>query len=994
MKVEKESLIQSLWDVHQIIKGVDFRKTFYLCSETQKKQFAHYYFLNRLFQYRRTRDPGLFTHVVNELSNRPEIIQKTIAYIRKLISDTTETYTDFFPYDEILDSGKNAHSHSWNSNQNTLIENNLYPLYYSAIERGDLDEAVIIRSQMTNKRQQYPFYCGDQFLDPNHNLDLKGSLASRGGGKWENEGRLFLTRNIKNLKNYQNPFSCERDVDLLKIFEYPIIQEFRESFEIYMETTDTVSTSTCIPRDLRFCRDCLFIAAEFWFDTLTTDQKIQLLNAEFTFKINSDKKEIFLSPYYSTQISSLLNFAHSGFVNESLQILEVIFTQSTNPKEQAEVTRICAECLKIHDRFAETLEYYRKSFNHKTEHLKILKSTPPKHSGKGSQLLHEIEVNQAIRELIYLLKEMGQVHVLQANFTGSEKCIDVALPLLDQFTLPEFKRTCIIEISRGYESCKKYDKELQVLLRYINKNPEFKEDGWIADRISTLKNNDLSTILKEYEDLSVDAFADKKSDLFYCANRSKNAFQYQNALLNVRKFVELDLTPENLFSSGILCNEMGYYRESHEFLNQIPRNALSGDEQLTLLRIDAENLIFSGEPVRGMQFFSQFFDLLVQMKDTLDKDQYALLQEREVTKVFNDLLENGLINGASVILPVIEDIKKDAGKRLDLKFDVFTDILSCSYQHIGWEERAVDEVMIALQSIDENTENYILFNYSIGVKYLQNGDYSKAFAWLERAATHPAGDTNPELRAMAMSKLADTYFHLGKFNEAKEFQIKAERCDPKTSDVFFHQGLQRISEFLSTKISIESIGNPDVKIIFKNAEKQFHENSFEIVQKNNEQKNDLSIILFMYGKGLESLLDAEVWSEVRQTMFQKYSDDGTSIDSDNYYTDLPYYFKKPLSMYPESRDSVSLGTWAKIDLKKKVSHPVVRDINKYLKKRFSGDFEIIRKACETISPYRNIGAHRQIITSSEEFLKKREEIIPLINDAIRVVHSRKTLIFK
>lgn len=989
MIVEKESLIQSLWDVHQIVKGVDFRKKFHLCSEAQKKEFAHYYFINRFFQYRRTRDPGLFTYVVNEVSDKPEIIQKTIAYIQKLIADTTETYTDFFPYDEILNSGKKTNRHSWNSLQSQLIENNLHPLYYSAIERGDLDEAVIIRSQMSNKRDQYPFNCGDQFLDPNHNLDLKGNLVSRGGGKWENEGRLFLTRNIKNLKNYRNPYSIERDIEFLKIFDYPVIQKFRQSFEIYPENSDKINISNTIPRDLRFCRDCLFIAAEFWFDTLGIDQKVQLLNREFMFEINKDDKEIFLSPYYSTQVSLLLNFAYSGFVNESLQILNVIYTQSTDQKEQSEVSRICAECLKIHDRFAEALEYYMKSYNHKAEHLKILMSTPPNHPGKGGQLLHESEVNQAIRELVYLLKEMGLVYVRQGDLSGSEECIDNAVPHLDHFTLPQFRTTCVLEIARGYELCKAYDKELQVLLECTKINPESLKVGLNADKISSLQKNDLTNILKEAEERAADEFADKLSDLICCANRSKNAFQYQNALHIAKKIVELDPTPKNLYFSGFLCYEMGYYPDSHEFFKQILRNALPGDEQLNLMRIDGECLILSGDTVNGTHLLHQLIDHVAQAMETSDRDQYALLQEREVTSVFFDLLEQGLIRGESAILPVIDDIKQYAGKRIDMKIEEFTDVIARSYQHIGWDEKAVQEEMIALQSIDENTEYYILFNYFIGEQHLQKGDYTKGIAWLERAAKHPAGNNNPGLRAMAMSKLAYTYFELGKFNEAKEFQIKAEQVDPKISDVFFQDGIKRVSEFLSTKISIESIDSSDVKIIFKNAERLFHENSFEIIQKNNERKIDLSIILFMYGKGLESLLDAEVWSDVRQIMFQKYSDDGTSIDYNNYFNDLPPYFKNALSMYPELRDSVYLGTWAKIDLKKREIHPVVRDINKYLKKRFSRDFEIIRVACETISPYRNIGAHTEIIISSEEFLKKREEIIPLINAAIHVVHSRK-----
>ncbi len=990
MKVEKESMIHSLWDAHQIIKGVDFRKKFQLASEEQKKQFSHYYFINRLFHHRRTRDPGFFLYVLNEVSNNPEIIQKTISYIRKVIADSTTTYTDFFPHEKLSDTGNNPKPFSWSYSETRLIENSLHDLYRDANERGDIDEAVIIRSQMTNRRVSKPFYSGDQFLDSNHNLDLMGSLVASGGGKWDNEGQFFLTRYLKNINLYQNLSPIEIDAELLKIIENPLVQNFRQAFGIYPESPEKIGFAQSIPRDIRFCRDCVFIASEFWFDSLEINQKIALLNREYSFNVDKNHEKFELSPYHSNQITWLdFYYAVYGFVNEARQMLNLIYSKSSNHKIRSDACWKIGECHVIDEEYSDALKSYQLSYSHRTEYLKELTNSPTKCTGYVGDQLHSIEVNQAQLELVYLLREMGAVHVKKGDFQGSERCIDDALPYLDSITRTGFKETCYLEIAKAYEMCKAYDKELHLLEKCLIEIEKPIQRGWIEGRVTFLKGSEISTLSKEAENKSADEFTEKIRHLFSYAGYAKKAFQYQKALHYTRRIAELNPTPKNLLSLGILCQEMGFYYESHAFFEKIPSTQLSVEDHLTLLRTDGINHILLGETAIGKSLLYQFIDEVAHLMEKSEGDKYAQLQERGILWIFRELLERGISLGDTVIIPIIDEIKEYSLKKNDMRIEELTDIVSFSYQLVGWDEKALDEEMTALATIDERTENYVLFNYFIGRQHLQKGDYKRGVAWLERAIQHPSGKNNPGFRAMAMSELAQTYFQLGKFNEAQEYQTKAEQLNPQIADVYFVQGSKRVSKHLKTKISIESIDNPDVKIIFKNAEKMYHENLIEIIQKNNAELMDLSIILFNYGKGLESLLDAEVWSEIRQIMFEKYSDDGTCIDYGNLYSDLPFYFKGALSMYPETRESVHLGTWGKIILKKNEKHPVVRDINKYLKTRFSKDFEFIRYACEKTSPYRNHGAHKEVITSSDEFLKKREEIIPLINEAIRVVYSRK-----
>lgn len=996
MKLKKESLIYNLWDVHQIIKGTDLRKQFLRAGDEEKKEIIHYYYLNRCLHWRTNQDPGFFSYVTARVSKDPEIIEKAIEYVKKIFGESTSTFEDYFSHKKIIERARSEKSHLHNQGQNsrdgwtipnpenlqTLLRNS----YYAAIERGDNDEAIAIRDQTVKSRSTQIFCGGDLFLEEDYNQDLAKSFAPVGGCKWDNEGRFFLVSKLKNFDLYHSSGFNDFDTDFLRLVEYPVVKRFCDKFEIYPLRPSPSVLSPELPESLIFGRDCLRIASEFLFDNLYESEKILLLNSEHP--ISLDIPDIYISPYFSNNVSVLRSFSDmKGMHSAAIQLYNLAFSQSKSNKEKSEICQSIANCYKALGKFSDAYGLYEHSFYFEKDYLEELLNSP-ENPDRCRKHLKDIEKDSVRSDIIRRLKDMAEMQYLLGNLTTSENLIDETVPFLESLYSDRSIPENIITIAQGYHSYGTDKKAIEILEQGLQKLPESLKNT-VKYELTHLTN--LTGIYaKSFEEEEKGELSEYNlSQLFRWAKAGRESFQYSLANSYLNKIALTSTNFSTLLEVGKEFFNLGDYQAAVEHLEPIIRGSSVVECKREAFLYSGISRVLSGDIENGLLELHQSIDLIADEMSRSNEDKNFQFQKSSIPWLFTRILERGLIHGESNVVAIIDDLKEYSLEKISVKPEELIDMIAFSYQIVGWDDKAVQEEQSALNKIEYASENYILFVYFIGLQYNKKGDLEKSLVWLERAVNHPLGERNSQLKTQVIIQMATICFQLSRFNEARDLLQKAYDLDAHTTDLFFPEGKKQLDEYLSDQISFESIQDSKVKSIFKTAEHLFRSQYADITLDCNRKNLDLSIILFNYGKGLEALLDTEVWTDLREYLFSKFSDDGTEIDDDELFSNIPFYFKMALSRNPEKRETVSLGTWAKINLAKKEEHPVVREINRYLKRRFSKNFETIRKSCELIAPYRNLSGHKEVITSPDEMIKRRKVIIPAINSVIQEVSREK-----
>lgn len=1001
MKLDNESLIHHLWDTHQIVRGKELRTQFLLGTEDQKKELVHYYFLNRCLHYRRIQDPGFFFHVMDRLSQEPEIIERTLEYIHKLFGDLTITYEDCFQHRSLSKKEIWKKSNSINRWELSRTDHGmknpedlmmiLHREYYAAIERGDEEEAIALRDQVIKSKSPRVFFSGDLFLDENSNLDLYRNFAPVGGSRWDSVGRFYLATRIKDFESYLGSGMNDYDTDFLRLIEYSVGKKFNDRFDIHLVDFSPPVYPIHPPRSIKFSRDCLRIAADFYFDSLTESEKISLLNAEYTLPLDVNGGNVSISPYFMGFISVLRGlFEQKGLTRDSLQILELASTQIESLKDRAFIFELMGHCYKYQENFTEAATNYQQSQKTICEYYSVLVKKAQNSESQSAQYSDKIEKDSALTQAIYLAQCIGKMQVCLADKAAAEKTIDDASRLLDSFPLDQLKSHMYITLAEGYLQCGSEKKALGILEKGVQTISE-DNNSFIRSELHQMKN-----ATGKYDKQSVvrrdcELVEERLHFLRHWSEATRDAFQYSLSFEYLSQLLSISPDPKTQLDVGKECFKIGYYSDSVNVLANLTSQSTEFDIRRDALLYSSICHILMDDVEKGISELDKMISVSPIELNNTEMESTIRWEEVAADRLFSLLLKRGLWQGESRIVAIIDDLKNQILQKSQIAPPELHDIISTAYFSVGWTEKELDEEIHALESLDYNSDSYLWFCYAIGLHHLRKGDKKEGIRWLKRAVEHPAGNNNPGLKAQVMSKMAHTYFQMSKFNEAKEFAAHAAEINPKIADVFFVKAIERLDEYLANQISFESIHDSDIRSIFKTAEHVFKSQYAEITGNNNQREYDLSLILFNYAKGLEAYLDQMIWISLRGHMFSFFSEDGSCIEDDDVFSKIPNHFKMALSKYPERRKTVSLGTWGNIDLTKKENNRVVREINKFLKQKYGKDFEIIRSTCATIAPYRNLGGHKEVIRSPEEMIERRNKMIPAINAVIRVVSSKTTV---
>jgi len=271
--------------------------------------------------------------------------------------------------------------------------------------------------------------------------------------------------------------------------------------------------------------------------------------------------------------------------------------------------------------------------------------------------------------------------------------------------------------------------------------------------------------------------------------------------------------------------------------------------------------------------------------------------------------------------------------------------------------------------------------YRKGTLLVDSGDFSGALDQFSRALQTPNLELNHIARGLIFYGMAIANRNLSNFVEAEQCAVEAFYCAPSNPE--YCQLKEKLEDFNLYHVSTDSIKCLEARYTFKTAERE----AMELYSKiNDADEFDFSPPLGYYGKGLEILLDAEIWVEVRKKILEEYSTDNAYGIPKKQFMQIPEFFRWALSNNVKQRDTVSLGTWGKIVLSKQDPDPIVNSIYQHLSEKFGEKYLIIQDACKFLAPYRNDIFHKLVLKKGE-MESIRKIAIQHINNVISLIYG-------
>jgi tetratricopeptide (TPR) repeat protein len=198
---------------------------------------------------------------------------------------------------------------------------------------------------------------------------------------------------------------------------------------------------------------------------------------------------------------------------------------------------------------------------------------------------------------------------------------------------------------------------------------------------------------------------------------------------------------------------------------------------------------------------------------------------------------------------------------------------------------------------------------------------------------------------------------------------------------------QNVQYFLNERLSLDSVNCEPARFAFNTAERE----ALDLYRKiGDDVEFDFSPPLGYYGKGLEILLNEVVWSEIRTNVLTEFSTENEYGIPSKLYSDLSKFWRSgPLSTFPNTNKTMSLGSWAKIN-KKDNGHPVIDSIIRQLREKYGDDYKLIKQASAFLAPYRNEVFHAVVVKDKNEVLELRNKVIKHLHNVIEVLYGSET----
>jgi tetratricopeptide (TPR) repeat protein len=983
MYISEDGLKFFLYETHLLKKSVSIAHSIRDMGEEERKKINLGKNLTELFLFRVSRDPGFQKFVMSSLSHDGDVLRETRRYITKLICDYSGTVSSFYAIPQETQTNESAGIEKlipklieyydidytpYLTSINRKVSACFYQhLYRQSISDQDDLSATAIKT-LKNLITDFNCFGKTPFLEDIHHV------CKAFNRKRDCECRYYIYRNLKFPDNYIDSKRTQYELPLLRMAF--VARDLRDLFAAWFNVPMPASPWMGKKEYLvlgnkeksefiqysRFTNDVLFIGAEFWFNQFNEDDKLSLLNREYLFEVKPEDLQSLTVEQMDTYANELCDM---GYYDCSL----IIFLECLKHAE-IEVDRFLflddiAYCYKNLGEFENAKRYYENA------HAIITQYT------QDEDWIHNVSFNirmspYSSRFLSLLTKKyIAEMEYHLGEIEIAEKRMEEALSELSLLNSHERIRL-LHEIALAYKNTFNPSREEEILVQLLDEQDiDDKLFNYGMRRLITLNNcskasgeHNLKKLLQMYH-------LERVPSIILRIIPSMNSFQFSRSLVMNQTLYELNLegSPQEKEPLGTLAFSyfnIQNYGTAKKYFEQFRKECGVRNSSISQFAgYSGLCTILQGSEDEGIEEIRNEIALLSSILKG-DKKGHA------IGTLLNHVAKELLIYKKEGVSQIIETLRPEIEKQLSIEEANF--YITSAYVSISWFTKAIEVLdnLIEEENFDENKRASHIKRK--GDLYVDMGEIDDALScYLDAGKSYLFSLPNRD-RAELMKRMADAYIEKMNLIEAKKCIDTAQKLSPEDPEL--ESLKQGIGNFLDEHISLESVKNRFARLSLKTAERE----ALELYRTIREDEEfDFSPPLGYYGKGLEILLDAEVWNDIRQKVFEKFSLDDYVGIPDCLYADLPRYWQGPLSRYPKSQKTVSLGTWERINLEKSNKHPVVDCIYSLLHEKFGDKFSILRDACTFLAPYRNDAFHKAV--------KGRDEVTEVRKTAIRHLNA-------
>lgn len=994
MHITKEAMNFFLYETHLLQKTISFADIIGEREIDEKTKINLDNNLNELFLFRMLRDPGFQQFILESISQDREIIYETLKYMTKLFSDFTYNIANFYSPIEKIDEKDNKYLDKIISDQVDYYKVD-FTTFITDIDRSNSTHFYQYLQKQASEEQNDIALTAIQtiinFLE-NYNafgkmpfIENKEHFQKSFNKKRDQQSQFYIHRNLKFSDYYINPERKDYDMPLLRCvsFQKETRDAIAKNFEIsipdhpWIEKSAFLSLNSDKQREfiryIRFTNDAFFISAEFWFSNKTEQEKLTILNKEYPFEIN----ETNLSSIYVEEIDAYANvLCDRRYYDYALKLFNHCLNRAQSDIDRFSFLDDTAYCYKnLEDYHNAKLRYeaaYKIIYNYIDDNNWISHLTFDIRKSRYSAQYLILLDKKYIAEMDYHLGNK-----IEANERMSEILNDI------EMLNNEEKIILLNEISIAYHNTFHPQEEYEILYKILD---EVHIDAELWDNV-----NHRLTTLDKFVDLPRESSSEKFKNLVQLEKMvnlipkiefTLNSFQFTRALKIIENIYNLNSKATPWEKEPILVLAKAYFEVQNYSIARDYFEQYHSESNQTYQSV----IQYAGYPGICMILENKEKDGINSLLNEIASFS-ELFKKRELGQAIGTLLNHVtkelFLSEKEDVAKIIDALTPGIEKHLPIEESTF--YIVSAYTSICWYEKAIETVnrLISEKDIDVNFHALLIFRK--GDLYFDACNFDAALSCYQEADKSDYYSSPTSERAKLMQNMAMAYIENMNLIEARKCLDAVSKITPENIEI--QKQKDEIGEFLDEHLSLESIKCHPARLTLKTAEREALDLYRSIAE---EEEFDFSPPLGYYGKGLDILLNEEVWSDIRENVFEKFTAEDCWGICPEYYTDLPFFLKDPLNRNPNYRKSISLGAWIKIDVDKNNGHPVIDFIIKSIKEKFGNKYKIVKDACDFLAPYRNDVFHKSV-KGKREVLELRGKAIQHINAVIELIYGSESM---
>lgn len=1003
MQITEEAFKFFLYETHLVQKTISFANAIAEMDEETKRKRSLENNLNELFLFRMDRDPGFQQFVLKSIIENNKIINRTLNYVDKLFFECTCDIDDFYHQNreaitkeekKSLETTINKQIEYYKQDFITFITSidhvnsiDFFTFLHSQAFRDQDDVATSAIQTIINLLQAHHVFGKMPFIENIHSVE---KLFNK---KRDKESKFYVYRNLKFADYYADPQKMDYEIPLLRCvaFQKDTRDSIANKFNILIPDHPWIEKKVFLKlkpekqhefiRYIRFTNDFLFIASEFWFATKSEQEKINILNQEYQFDIIEQDLNNLSVEEIDAHANTLCDRQYFDYASK---LFKHCISRSKSDADSFFFHDDTAYCYKNMGEYSRAKKHYRSAYN--------IISNQSQKKNLNKHLSYNIRQSSSSYDFLLLMKKkyLAEMDYHLGNDQNADTLMSEVLSeieILDDHEKPLFLREIAISYHNTLRIKEEYD-ILRTILDQKDLDPLLWSD--INQRMVVLDNClDLSGHFNIQKVKNMALFQDISSNISKI-EAINNSFQFTRSFEIIESVYENNLKTMSSEKEPLCFLAMGYfqiqnYKKASEYFEKYSKTCIKNYDYVSpYAGYIGTCLIFEGKENEGICALQ---NEIISFASFLNKEE----MEKAIGCLLNTIAKELFWFKKEGIEKIIDKITPTIEKHVPIEKSTY--FIASAYISICWFEKAIETLDRLLNETDFVENDRALLLSRKGDIYLDSCDFDSALKCYHEASESYYFSFPTHRRAMLMHKMAEAHIENMNILEARKCLDTAcktfQNLDETDPDYIQIQKLQQsVQYFLNERLSLDSVKCETARFAFNTAERE----ALDLYRKiGNNVEFDFSPPLGYYGKGLEILLNEVVWSEIRTNVLTEFSTENEFGIPSKLYSDLSRFWKSgQLSTFPNTKKTMSLGSWAKININKDNGHPVIDSIIRQLREKFGDDYKLIKQASAFLAPYRNDVLHAVVVKDKNEVLVIRNKVIKHLHNVIEVLYGSET----